>query len=254
MKRLNTLALLISLSGILSAQVPGYLGKKLSIGYKADISPVGFNRFFSSGQGANYDGSEETILSTGLTHSVDLEYVISRKVALRFAYGFSKGGMLGNSTNIEEPLFIEAQYPKLSKEVDFRTNDARDFDYMNMNTRLLKAGLTFTRGNYIAPHGRSHTLYFLSNIASCNYVLGDKSNALTTIQSYGVMYERTSRRIIKDCILLEYGFAFGYLFGSGIGGDWDAETAAKYVTGYQNTQLLFQGTLGIRYLVPKIKM
>lgn len=253
MKRLNTLALLFSLSGILSAQVPGYLGKKLSVGYKAEISPVGINRLFGSGQGANYDGSEEKFLSTAFIHSVDLEYVVSRKVALRFAYGFSKGGMLGNSTNVEEPLFIKEQYPKLSKEVDLKTNDARDFDYMNMNTTLLKAGLTFTRGNYIAPHGRAHTLYFLSNVASCNYVLGDKSNPLTTIKSYGVMYERTSRRIIKDCVLLEYGFSFGYLFGGGLGGNWDAETAAKYVTGYQNTQLLFQGTLGIRYLVPKIR-
>lgn len=253
MKRLNTFAILISLSGILSAQVPGYLGKKLSVGYKADVSPVGINRLFSSGEGATYDGTEEKFLSTSLIHCVDVEYVVSRKVALRFAYGVSKGGMVGSSTNIEEPLFIKEQYPKLSKGVDFVTNDGRDFDYMNMNITLLKAGLTFTRGNYIAPHGRAHSLYFLSNTASCNYVLGDKSNPLTTINSYGVMYERTSRRIIKDCILLEYGFSFGYLFGGGLGGNWDSETAAKYVTGYQNTQLLFQGTLGIRYLVPKIR-
>jgi hypothetical protein len=254
MKRLNTFGLFILSSGILSAQVPGYLGKKLSVGYKVDVSPVGINRIFGSEVGANYDGSDESIVALGLIHNIDFEYVVSRKVALRFAYGISKSGMVGNSTNIEEPVFIREQYPKLSKEYDFETNDSRDFDYMNMDISLLKVGLTFNRGNYIAPHGRVHSLYFLSNTASCNYVLGDKSNPLTTIKSYGLMYERSSRRIIKDCVLLEYGFSLGYLFGAGLGGNWESETAATYVTGYQNTRLLFQGTLGIRYLVPKLKM
>ncbi|MES2560235.1 MAG: hypothetical protein V4590_10870 [Bacteroidota bacterium] len=254
MKLLYTLALLILSSAILSAQVPGYLGKKLSAGYRVDVSPVGANSAIGYGNRFNYDGTEQGILSFGFIHSLDLEYVFSRKVALRFSYGISRNGMVGTIEDAyeeSEPEFVKKQYPKLSHEYDRSNNDERDYDYMNMDNSLMKVGLTFTRGNYIAPHGRAHSLYLLSHTANCNYVLGDKSSLLTTITGYGLMYERTSRRIIKDCVLLEYGFSFGYLFGAGFGGNPSAETAAKYVTGYQNTQFMFQGTLGIRYLAPK---
>lgn len=250
MKRLNIITLLLLSTGILSAQVPGYLGKKLSVGYKVDVSPVVINRFLFDDVSVRYDGTEAGLFTFGLFHNLDLEYVISRKVALRASYGYSKSGLTVNKeydSDNREPGFIKEQYPKLSKQVDIETNDPHDYDYLNMDNSLIKLGMTFSRGNYIAPHGRTHSLYFLTHTSNCNYVLGTKSNLLTTVKSYGFMYERSSRRIIRDCVILEYGISFGYLFG----GDMDANTAAKYITSYQNGQLLFQGTLGIRYLVPK---
>lgn len=267
MKRLNLIILLLASCGILKAQVPGYLGKKLSIGYKLEASPLGVNRGFYGSTvaeyGTHYDGTEAGFLSLNFTHNIDLEYVLSRKVAFRFTYGMSRAGLVNyeypddNSSyyygDIREPNFIGEQYPKLSKKYDAWQNDSRDFDYMNMENALMKIGLTFTRGNYIAPHGRAHTFYFLSNTATCNYVLADKSTPFTTVKSYGIMYERTSRRIIKDCVLLEYGYSIGYLLGAGLSGSWDATTAAEFVTGTNNTLLIFQGTLGIRYLVPKFR-
>jgi hypothetical protein len=256
MKQLRPTLLLIFLSNALFAQVPGYLGKRMSIGYKLEGTPIGMNLINDMANQVRANGEPEGVADFGLRHNIDFEYVLSKRTSFRFMYGFSKDGLFsyprdGNN----DPAFMQEQFPKLSAYYDHadQMNDTKDYDYLTMTNRLLKVGFTFSRGNYIAPHGRSSSLYFLSNTSRCNYVLNDVSKTFTTVRSYGVMYERSNRRIIKDCVILEYGLGIGYLFGAGLVPKSEQTDIAMFATSHQNNQLLLQFTMGVRYLVPKLK-
>ncbi|MFN5921221.1 MAG: hypothetical protein ACK45I_07965 [Bacteroidota bacterium] len=244
------------------AQVPGYMGKLVSIGYRADISPRIVDEFYSFGVPVNYNGGEVKLYNVALTHNLDAELVLARQLSFRFMYGLSNNGAFAYSTSPSgydgEPVFLESEFPKLSSQFDRENSgyggnntDVRDYDYVRTSSRMLRYGLSFSRGFYFAPHGKTTTVYFLQNATTAEAVLNGTPKSFVTVRSYGLMLERTNRKIIADAILLEYGLSIGYLFGGQLSEMYNAPTAASYFTGLDNKRIMFQLSLGIRYLLPK---
>lgn len=243
----------------LAAQVPGYMGKKISVGYRNEMSPRIMDVFYYFGKPVNYDGKEVQLYNIAMTHSLDAEWVVAKQVSLRFMYGQSNNGAFGYpDDSYDEPTFLETEYPKLSEEFDFKnqffTNgtDVKDYDFVRTSSTMLKYGISFSKGFYVAPHGRTASIYFLQNTTNAAYVLNGAAKDFVRIQSYGFMFENTNRRIMSDALIFEYGISFGYLMGSKLSDMYAAETAAEYFTGLDTKRILFQFSVGLRYLIPKL--
>jgi|GEM_PF-2985097 hypothetical protein len=260
-------ALLLSLRGF--AQVPGYMGKKISLGYRAEISPRIMDLFYEFGKPVSYDGKDVKLYAIAATHNIDVEWVVLKQLSLRFMYGFSNNGAFAYEHHLQsggsyyEPEFMSIEFPKLSSEYDMLSinapgrkgngMDTRDYDYIRTSSTMLKYGLSFSRGFYFSPHGKTTSLYFIQNTTEAEYVLAGTAKPFTRINSYGFMAERSYRKIIADAVIFEYGVSVGYLFGSQLSELYTAKTAAAYFTGLDTKRILFQLSLGVRYLIPATK-
>jgi hypothetical protein len=247
-------------------QVPGYMGKKLSIGYRADISPRIMDIFFNFGYPVSYNGDELKLYDISIMNNLDIEYVIARQVSLRFMYGTSNNGAFGYvhprdyAASYSEPYFMELEYPKLSSMYDsydnnssYQGNDSKDYDYVRTTSALFRYGLSFSRGFYYSPHGKTKSIYFLQNTTTAEYVLNSQASTLTKINSYGLMGELCTRRIIADAVILEYGISMGYMFGTQFSNMHSIDNAKQYFTSIESKRMLLQLSLGVRYLVPKLR-
>ncbi len=137
----------------ISAQVPGYQGKRFSAGYNAStffyITPEGWN------------GNISDILSgTRLSYKTELHvnYVLSRKVSAGFSYYFAKQKAYFTHNYVDNVGYL---VPKN--------------DYVLCRLNIFEFNMKFFRKNFIAPAGFYHQL----SIGIVKYSLGEKNNELT---------------------------------------------------------------------------
>lgn len=138
---------------ILSAQVPGYQGKRFFVGYNA-------SSFFYFYDFTLEDGLSGIIESTRLSYKTELNinYTLSRKIAMGFSYYTAKQNDF------------------------FSKNEIQNYGYMSPRLGLAECKLAiyelhfqFFRKNFIAPVGLYHQL----SIGLVRYSLATDDNKLT---------------------------------------------------------------------------
>lgn len=260
------LPLLVLVGNQLYGQVPGYLGKRLSVGYRLEAAPLGLNFFIGDYGKLTNSGRSTEWYDINMAHNLDVEFVVKKQLTLRCVYGTASNGAFSysqQSNNGEEggePGFFAVNYPTLSSANDYALSPSgysyiynegfKSYDYINYSTQMLKVGLCFAQGFYYAPHGHHLGLYFISNNSTVNYVFNDKETAFAKVSSYGLQFETTRRRMIKDMFILEYGYSFAYMFGSKVWSDEEPGDLGVYIASQENGRVLFQLVLGVRYMIP----
>jgi hypothetical protein len=266
--------LFASVSYQIYGQVPGYMGKRLAIGYRFEASPIGLNFFVREEyRNLKYNGEQTQWYNISMAHNVDVEFALFKQLTLRCIYGTASNGGFSypsyysysssysgsSSSRNGEPDFFANDYPTLSAARDYKVspygykeNDAtlKSYDYINYTTRMLKMGLCFAQGFYYSPHGRHFGLYLINNKSTVNYVFNNKETAFAEVNSYGLQVETTKRRVIKDMFILEYGYSIAYMFGSKVWSDKPVDNLGVYIASKENGRIMFQLVLGARYLIP----
>ncbi len=154
------LPLLFCLSGIgatfLSAQVPGYQGKRFSVGYNASTF------FYVADFGLSY-GVGQVFANTRLTYKTELHlnYVLSRKVSAGFSYYFAK----------QKLNFRLARMENFSQNYNYRPETGK----APCKIFIYEFNLKFFRKNFVAPAG----LYNQFSAGIVKYSLGTSDNTLT---------------------------------------------------------------------------
>ncbi len=153
-KTILLLLLLFVGSQTISAQVPGYQGKRFSAGYNASTF------FYIIPEGWNGDISD-IFAGTRLSYKTELHvnYVLSRKVSAGFSYYFAKQKAYFTHNYVENFGYL---VPK--------------DDYALCRLNIFEFNMKFFRKNFIAPAGFYHQL----SVAMVLYSLGEKGNTLTT--------------------------------------------------------------------------
>lgn len=186
MKKLNflTLILFAIIFSSASAQVPGYQGKRFSLGYNASSFFYLTNLNYS-------DGILGVFETTRLSYKTELQvnYVLSRKVAAGFSYYFAK--QKDNFTIGEIQNYGNAMFPKDGIAI--------------CKLSIYEINFQFFRKNFIAPAG----LYHQFSIGMVKYGLASADNKLTVYDnSYG------SFPLVLDGPSDPFTcYKFGYAFG-----------------------------------------
>lgn len=258
------------ISNYLCAQVPGYMGKKLSVGYRLETSMNNnliITLFEDVDYGGmrlvNYKGKDVGKINLLFSHNLDAEFVISKRVSLRGMFGLSRRGVFGyvhptdrNSTGMYEPDFMQIEYPKLSSYFDIPPDgsaptseyyDEKNYDYTTTHSQTFKVGLSISKNLYYSPHGVTNSFYFIQNLATAHYIHNGVSTPFTKVTSYGCAYEISKRTIVVNCLILEYGCSFNALFGGSMSG-----TSAQFFTSTELSRMFLQVNFAVRYLVPKL--
>lgn len=259
MKKLLFLAQLICvLSYTASAQVPGFMGKRIAIGYNLD---VGFPVFRGTdwrkySVQSNYKG-EDIGFNLYPRQNITLEYVVGKQISIEGSMGFSKSGLV---TYENEDGYLKDEYPGLSSYYDEEPyNTPKSYDYLRVNNRMFRIGINLFSGSYIAPHGNYWNFSYILNKGTVQYVLDDKASDLSVITNHGFMITKGYRRIIASSFILDIGFGFGYAFGEKTAGEQNSMdsgseepiTTVTMQTSALNSSILFNGHIGIKYMIPK---
>lgn len=261
MKRLIFLVQLVCvLSYAASAQVPGFMGKKIAIGYNLD---VGFPVFRGTDWRkysvlSDYNG-EDVGFSLYPRHNVTLEYVVGKRISIEGSVGVSKSGLV---TYENEEDYLRDEYPGLSSYYDGEPyNTPKSYDYMRVNNRMFRIGINVFSGNYIAPHGNYWNFSYIQNRGSVQYVLDGTATDLSVITNHGFMITKGYRRIIASSFIFDIGFGFGYAFGEKTGEVQNSmDSGSNYgepistvtmQTSALNSSILFNGHIGLKYMIPK---
>jgi hypothetical protein len=158
MKKFSCIFILLVAVGLqnISAQVPGYQGKRFSVGYNA-------SSFFYFKQVENSDGLvdylNEALSTTTISYKTELavNYAISRKVVMGLSYYFAKQ----NISFVNNEIGNNYEIP-----VD---------DIAKCKLSIYELHFQFFRKNFIAPAG----LYHQVSVGIVKYGLATSDNKLT---------------------------------------------------------------------------
>lgn len=236
------LLLLCCACSLANAQVPGYLGKRLAVGYHMDFTPV-IDYFIYKVPDVSYKGKDQSYwLAT--RHNIDVEWAVSRKISLQASVGFSRNGLF---SFYHEYDALKDEYPKLSESYySYSSGESQPYDYVRARNMMYKIGFNLFSKNYVAPHGNYWNFSLLMNRSHLEYVVKGEAKDLTMIRNYGVLLSKGYRRIIKNSVIIDAGFGAGWLFGAG-----DGKTGIIYANQtFQNPALVFHWHFGVKYLLP----
>lgn len=252
MKRTILTIILLQL-GAAYGQVPGFLGKKLAIGYHMDMGLLPWEIL---ARGIDYEGQNRT-LNFNTRNNVSVEYVIGKSYSLEASIGFSKTGMF---TYENENDVLRYEYPSLSEYYDgYPTLSEKSYDYIRVDNKMYRLGINVFSGNYIAPHGNYWNFSYIQNRGTVQYVLNGTSKDLSVITHHGLMITRGYRRIILKSVIFDIGFGFGTVFGmedfktTKSSEDFNKEKGTiPLQTDLLNAGLWFSGHVGLKYMIPKL--
>jgi hypothetical protein len=200
------LCFLLVIANQVTAQVPGYLGKRFAIGYAFTAVP------FASVMGdiRNTDGSSMKISNLNTRHNLELNFVIKEHAFLAFNYSYQTWGVVSNVDN--------GNFNEMNSNFGFKNNLKRDFgvtDFKYINAVSHKYSLLagFTKG--IAPRG-NYTAVGLSmeQITPQITDINDNVSEIPSINNLGMVLRFGKRRVLYDKLLLdvsanmELGFGF----------------------------------------------
>lgn len=167
-KKVVVYLLLISCS--VYSQVPGYLGKRFSIGYSNYLFPSMLNPSFNS--------TDSYELGLNTTHCINAEYAIRKRTNFCFSVEFFKTGFRSIGTY---------NYGSTLKKLE------------STNVSL---GFRFFRPGFIAPVGKSQKLEFL--------LLSNKIYKETfESKSFAIALTFGRQHVFFNSIIVDTGFRFG---------------------------------------------
>jgi hypothetical protein len=204
------LTLIIALFSLtMFSQVPGFMGRRLTLGYS--------NNFFLAGVGptaSSYDVGINT------THSFNAEYTIKNRTNLCASFQMFKTGVITNRT------FYEDVYSSSSGSynyMSYRYNPSPDLP-MVLNAKCVALGFKFFSSGALAPVGKYKKLELVIMFCNLSYdrdgftdndATGSSYNSLGTgnysFKSFALTYTIGRQRIIGSRIVLDYGMQFGFL-------------------------------------------
>lgn len=206
-KALYTLLLLAFLPGAGQSQVPGFMGKKLQVGYNFTCMPL-----------LSFAGEQtESFVGLAIRHDLMLSYCIGRRTEIfgMYCYANRKGiGSGGDYTytdaNSNQVVFIPDQKP---------------FAYQ---ASYIGGGFKFYTSRYIAPVGKYFRLHFRhltfgvkdglagkiyeqSSQLTTSTILKSKTNKLSAIN---LGFGMGSHRVINDRLLFNWYSGVNFHFSS----------------------------------------
>jgi hypothetical protein len=216
MKKIITFFFVLFLSITSMAQVPGYLGKRFSIGY----SNYFFPRFpaVNSSIGFSEGDKLSTERSFNSTHCLDVDYIISPRISMCFSGQFSKMDLMKHGSIFS----VERGGQRYS--VQYVPRPKQD---MELNTVNFSVGFKFFKQRYLNPFGRYRKLEL---ILMMNKVIMDengfysvaynspKTNQLSSyplmdgagrFSSVALACTIGKQRIFFDKLILDWGIRFG---------------------------------------------
>ena len=180
------------------AQVPGYLGKRLAIGYAPSIMPFAGIFDFKAA-----DGTDLTGLALNIKHRIDLNYVVSEKATLSFDYSFQKWGVISN---------VDENGRLRGKSDYFRENIMRDFnlyDFKYVYATSNKFTLSLVSSKAIAPRGNYFAIGLSYESISPKMVdIEGKTIDLDALSDVGLTMRFGKRRVVFDKILIDGSLSF----------------------------------------------
>lgn len=228
------------------AQTPGYMGKKLSIGYDGVLGQSGIGSFnmltFSFIKSAyTTSGKLRPFLAPVMKHGVNLEYVLAKNFAMQAGVQFQRFGL--NAFDAVKYDIYTSNLPEVNQSDSF-------FAATNITYRV---GFIFSRGSYIMPQGKYFglDLQYIQGISDrlANEVVTEKFR-----EGYiGASFDFGNRRIIYDKIVLDASFGFGLNLKVASSID-NLSNGKVLITDYSSfdhvfSMNLFRAKFGIRYLL-----
>ena len=254
----SVLLIFIALSA--TAQVPGYMGKRFSIGYS--------NYFMLSGIGPTANASSASgNIGVNTTHCFNIEYTIKRRTNFCLSLQSSNTGMDPGTINVQS-------FDPITSNNNNYTYTYSEHPYKPMQLHSINVGLGFKffQTGTLAPIGKykklelllmfNHLTYrssaftsFDSGVAT-NTIVGTGDYQFTT---FAITYTIGRSRVLFDRIVLDYGIRFGVVPAEAISfvnsegdfssGSLDTETGFKYDV---NTRLfrsqIFNFHIGLGFL------
>lgn len=184
MRKFHCILFLVLAVKTISAQVPGYQGKRFAVGYNA-------SSFFYFSDFSWGDGISGLVESTRLSYKteVKINYVLSRKVNAGFSYYFAKQKASFVYGQIDNNLYMVSMYPK-DKIAPCKLS-------------IYEFHLQIFKKNFIAPVG----LYNQFSIGIVKYSLGTSDNKLTIYNDIG--NQTTIDGPIDPFTCIKLGYAIG---------------------------------------------
>lgn len=197
MRSIPILFFLLCLALYVNAQVPGYLGKRFSLGYDMQASPPGMSNFNTmegnlvfTADGINFKGEPNSLWKPQLKHSILAEYVVSKRLALHTGYQFYRFAVPSNYEN------------------DVAVQDS----FYRVRNGGIRFGFSVSRKNYFAPQGKYFSMDFqMINEQLINYV----SQTETEVGKgtlWGINMDWGVKRILYDKLILDYAFGIGMTY------------------------------------------
>jgi len=234
-----------------AAQVPGYMGRRFSVGYAADLWPSMLNP-------SGYTTSKG---DAGLNymHGLNIEYDIKKRTALCFGLQYFRTGLKSNKIYQGDLRTQQYGYQEYADFV-YRRPDGIP---VQLYTTGISLGIKFFRHGFLAPVGKYNKFDFtlLLNHASYQtdafYYVEYKTPApLGTglVKSKGCSFGYTlgRQRVIADKFVLDYGMRFAFtpslLFSDASNGR-DTEMVMKeYISEREFFEQLINVHLAINFL------
>lgn len=208
MKQISiVITLLVALNLNSYAQVPGYMGKRLSIGYSNYLSPSLLNPSATKDRGD---------LGLNTTHCINLEYTIKKRTDFCFGIQFSKTGMSreigftheGYDNNGYKYVY-NSSYSPVSKMS------------MQLSTTNICLGFKFFSQGYIAPVGKYKKLDFILLLNKVSYERGGFRNdsppaeyvtlgtGANDFRAFAIALTFGRQRVLFNTLLIDTGFRVG---------------------------------------------
>lgn len=209
------LFILLIQSTLVNAQVAGYMGKRLSLGYSNYFSP--------SLLGRSANSTEDFTPGINSTHCVNLEYTLKKKTNFCIGVQFSKMGVIKQSYNYTY-TYVDpwngSSYLMGGTAYYMPSNRLP----MQLKTTNISFGFKFFRSGYIAPLGKYNKLefvVFMNNVTydrSAFYTSNSRTpeHKITTsmgngnydFNSFAVALTFGKQRILFDRIIVDTGIRF----------------------------------------------
>jgi hypothetical protein len=184
MKKIFALHLLLVCIGAqqLSAQVPGYRGKRFSAGANA-------SSFFYFANFMMDNGISGVFESTRLSYKTEVyaNYALSRKMSIGLSY------YNGNQKNYFKDQNIDGYYVRTREEA------------VHCRLHMFELHLKFFKNNFVAPVG----LYYQMGIALVKYDLNEPGDTLALLNNYNGAHVLTIRKPLDPFTCMKLSFHVG---------------------------------------------
>lgn len=218
----SILPLFLMITAGITAQVSGYMGKRVSLGYSNYLAPrlpiLGVME--EIGIGDDYKITTTRWLNS--THCLDVDYVVASNASLCVSTQFSKMDFYeyGTEFYIEENDKGTSSYYNIS----YKPGDKSNMDLKTLNFSL---GFKFFRSRYMNPFGKYRKIelilarskvimdedaFYYESGSQSPYYTGTKYDLPRTkisYKSFVFAYTVGKQRILFNKLVLDYGVRFG---------------------------------------------
>jgi hypothetical protein len=215
MKKITLSFFVLFLSFFSIAQVPGYMGKRFSIGYSNYLFPR--IPVLSSALGFTEDFiSTEHLFNS--THCLDMDYALSSRVSLCLSGQFSKLDFISYKS------IVHATVAGRSNDIQYIPKSRQD---MQLRTTNISVGFKFFKERYLNPYGRYRKVELILMMNRINmdengfysimydYYNGNKVEPYPLygeagkFNSIALAYTMGKQRIFFNKLILDWGLRLG---------------------------------------------